>query len=94
MLQVVAGILASSDDGTFRTDKSWKCTTVYVENWMLPSFDDESWLGASVSGENSDKDIHRNMKAIDAIASWIWTRNFKGDSADSTVYCRGRMGEL
>lgn len=93
-LQVVAGILASSDDGTFRTDESWKCTTRYDENWMSPSFDDESWPAAVVSGENSDKDIHRNMKAIHEKANWIWTAKFKGTTADSTVYCRGYIGEF
>ena len=93
ILQGVAGILASSDDGTFRTDKSWKCTSRYVENWMSPSFDDRSWPRAAVSGENSDKDIHRNLKDIHSSARWIWTRKFKDATADSTVYCRGYIGE-
>ena len=94
ILQVVAGILASSDDGTFLTDKSWKCTTRYDENWMLPSFNDESWNIAAIAGENSDSDIHRNMKDIHSSAKWIWTDNFKGATADSTVYCRGYIGKL
>ena len=92
--QVIAGILASSDDGKFRTDGSWKCTTGYVENWMLTSFDDRSWPKAAVAGENSDTDIHRNMKDIHSSAKWIWTGNFKGATADSTVYCRGYIGKL
>jgi hypothetical protein len=76
------------------TDENWKCTTEYTVNWMSPSFDDNSWPAAVVSGTNSDADIHKLQKTISTKAKWIWTKNNKDPSPiDGTVYCRGYIGK-
>lgn len=90
----MAGILASVDGKKLVTDESWKCTTRNIANWMSRSLKDDSWPAAVVSGTNSPTDIHSQLSQIDSSAKWIWVKNFKEPSIDSTVYCRGRLGEL
>jgi hypothetical protein len=91
--QVVAGILASVDDDELVTDESWKCTTRFTVSWMSPSFDDNSWPAAAIAGTNSASDIHKVLADIDPKAKWIWTKNNAEPTIDSTVYCRGYLGE-
>jgi hypothetical protein len=91
--QVVSGILASIDDDETVTDESWKCTTQYKVSWMSPSFDDNSWPAAAIAGTNSPSDIHKLLAAISPKAKWIWTKNNADPTIDSTVYCRGYLGE-
>ena len=90
LFQVVSGILASVEGKQLVTDKSWKCTTRYIQNWMSPSFDDDSWPNAVISGTNSATDIHNFLSVIDSTANWIWTSN---GPTDKTVYCRGYLGK-
>jgi hypothetical protein len=94
MNQVVAGILASVDGDKLVTDKSWKCTTApQVDGWTSSTFNDNSWPDAVISGTNTASDIHGILPQVHSSANWIWTNNFKGDTIDGTVYCRGYLGE-
>ena len=81
--------MASVDDDQLVTDQNWKCTKEYVENWMSPTFNDDTWESASISGTNSASDIHKLVSDISPNAKWIWTSNFSGSTIDKTVYCRG-----
>jgi len=94
MYQFAAGILASVDGDKLVTGKSWKCTTTpQVDGWTSSLFDDNSWPDAVIAGTNTASDDHKNLPEIHSSANWIWTRNFKGDTIDGTVYCRGYFGE-
>ena len=93
-MQVVAGFLASVDDGKLVTDENWKCTNTLFENWMLPTFDDSAWENASISGTNTASDIHKVLSAISSNAKWIWTNKFSGNTIDKTVYCRGYFSKF
>jgi hypothetical protein len=92
--QVVAGILASVEGGQLVSDESWKCTTRFVPLWMSPSFDDDSWPDAVISGTNSDSDVHKRQSLIDSTAKWIWTSKHADPQIDPTVYCRGYLGMI
>jgi len=92
-IQVVSGILASVDGKKLVTGKSWKCTTDSIDGWMSTSFDDRSWPDAVIAGTNTASDIHGNLPMIDSSATWIWTKNYKEPTIDSTVYCRGYLGK-
>ena len=89
-LQVVAGFLASVDDDSLVSDETWKCSAVYTENWMLPSFDDSKWSNAAISGTNTVSDVHKVLSDISEKAKWIWTAKYNDSTTiDKTVYCRG-----
>ncbi len=60
---------------------------------MSRSFDDDSWPAAAIAGTNSQSDIHKLLADIDPQAKWIWTANHADPTIDSTVYCRGYLGE-
>jgi hypothetical protein len=93
VFQVVSGILASVEGKQLVTDKSWKCTTRYIQNWMSRSLDDDSWPSAVIAGTNSATDIHKVLPLIDSTANWIWTRNYANPLIDPTAYCRGYLGK-
>jgi len=85
----VAGILASTDDGSILTDSSWKCTNVYYEGWQLVDFDDSCWPSAHVIA------LHQTspwtlVEGIKTNAYWIWTPKYTG--GDLVVYCRKNIG--
>ena len=82
---VIAGILASTDDGSLLTDSSWKCTNQHFSGWETVEFDDSQWPAAHQVA------IHETLpwKIVPGIrtnAYWIWTRNYV--NGDWTVYCR------
>lgn len=82
---VIAGILASTDDGSILTDSSWKCTNQHYAGWETVGFDDSDWPAAHQVA------IHQTLpwKLVPGIrtnAFWIWTRHYV--NGDWTVYCR------
>lgn len=93
-LQVVAGILLSTDDESILSSASWKCSTQYVAGWESPAFNDASWPAASISGDHSASNIHHVLSPISLNAKWIWTKNFIDPAIDATAYCRLSIGEL
>ena len=89
--KVVAGMLASIGDDYFVTDRSWKCSATYYDNWMLPGYNDSSWPDAVIVLPNAPSNPHHGRRPeISSGASWIWTANFR-TSIDTPVYCRGRL---
>jgi len=87
-------MLASIGDDYFVTDRSWKCTVTYYDDWMQPTFNDASWPAAVFVQPNSPSNRwHHRRLEISAKAVWIWTRNFRYP-IDSDVYCRGRLRML
>lgn len=90
IVQVVAGLLASTSDGRLLTNSLWKCTTQpTATNWMSPTYNDSMWPAAVVAAPHSSSDIHRVIAGISTNASWIWTvNNGYGRGIDTSVYCR------
>ncbi|KAJ7374033.1 hypothetical protein OS493_009363 [Desmophyllum pertusum] len=68
--------IASSSNGV-RTDEWWRCTSLYHEDWFLPSYDDSSWPIPFVGGDNFEDPF------IASDAKWI------GNVFTATkIYCR------
>lgn len=60
----------------------WKCTNQFNTGWNNISFDDSNWTQATDHGPN-------DIGADDEVKK-IWTSEV---SDNSTVYCRGHIGE-
>jgi len=85
-------MLASIGNDYFVTDRSWKCSAVYYNDWMLPSYNDSSWPDAVIAMQPRSPNPVRPL-GISPNALNIWTANFIG-SVDSPVYCRGHLRTL
>ena len=80
------GVLASVDD-VHITGAAWKCTSQYFYKWESADFDDSSWSGAAVIGNNGMVPWG-SRPSISANAKWIWTSKNVNPGADTLVYCR------
>ena len=88
---VIAGILASMDDGT-TSDASWKCSRVSQTGWKSASFEEDGgWKAATEIGQNGVSPWNVRPR-IDGSAKWIWTSRYEGKNVDLKVYCRKVLG--
>jgi hypothetical protein len=88
---IIASLHNTQGEVELKTDTTWKCSSVYVEGWERPDFEDTScdWNYAEKIKDHGDGPWQKKgqIRQISDEADWIWAEG----TFTKIAYCRGQV---